>query len=288
MALTHALRAAEAPAPSAARLGAGQEFLLILFFVWVVLAAYSFLKKPICVLGHEIEQSEIAQLLSSRARIQIDLQPSLAEAGPVLAQTASEPRESAPARAVDDTPQRILILGDSMIEGLLPRLADYAKENGHTVNAVIWYGSRTIDWARGTRLSDAINAHRPTFVIVVAGSSELFVRGVEKRSLAIEQMLKTVGSRKLVWVGPPNWTTDTGINATIERTVGTDRFFRSADLTFERKRDGIHPTLSSSEHWLDLVTGWIVSRSSVPILLNRPSKTGTPRPNVRVFAPPTS
>jgi hypothetical protein len=136
-------------------------------------------------------------------------------------------------------------------------------------------------------LSDALRDYRPTFVIVVVGSSELTTRDVEKRASAVEAMLKAVGERKLIWVGPPNWRTDTGIGALLEREVGTERYFRSADLSFERNRDGVHPTLASAKRWMDAIADWNVKQSGVPIRFDVPQKTSTPRPSVRVFAPPT-
>ena len=48
-----------------------------------------------------------------------------------------------PQVVVDTLPQRILFVGDSMLEGLSPRLAAYAKHNGHELYSVIWYGSTT-------------------------------------------------------------------------------------------------------------------------------------------------
>lgn len=266
---------------------AGIELLLLLAVLWLVLTGYAFAKQPIHVLGHAFAQSEIAEYLRSPRQA----------ASAAVASGAHEqlPLQSAPSaatasrqRPIDPAPQRILILGDSMIEGLLPRLADYAVENQHSVNAVIWYGSRTINWARGARLAEAMAAYRPTFVVVVVGSSELHVNNVEKRAAAIEQMLRTIGDRQLIWIGPPNWTKDTGINDVIERTVGSARYFRSAQLSFERKRDGIHPTLASSQVWMDAVARWIETESASPIKLDPPKKTGTPRPNVRVFPPPTA
>ncbi|MDE6417163.1 MAG: hypothetical protein K2K68_09095, partial [Duncaniella sp.] len=47
---------------------------------------------------------------------------------------------------IDSAAQRILIIGDSMLEGLNPRLAAYAAANGHTLNSVIWYSSTTAYW----------------------------------------------------------------------------------------------------------------------------------------------
>ena len=263
------------------------ELLLILALVWGGILGLAAAPRGVRLFGHPLVQSELAALwtpLEIRAEPAAEASAQAPAPRWFSALPAAEQRERP---ALDPAPQRILILGDSMIEGLLPRLADYAVQNGHSVNAVIWYGSRTIDWARGSRLSDALRDYRPTFVVFVVGSSELTTREVEKRASAVQQMLKLVGDRKLIWIGPPNWRADTGIGALLEREVGPGRYFRSLDLSFERNRDGVHPTLASAKRWLDAVADWTVNRSAVPIRLDSPQKTGTPRPSVRVFAPPT-
>ena len=262
------------------------ELLLILGLVWTGLLGLS-AAPPLRLAGHELARIELAQLW---APAEIEAEPPVAtpsRAPEARFLSASPAVQPGAARTPDAAPQRILIVGDSMIEGLLPRLADYAAENGHSVNAVIWYGSRTIDWARGSRLSDALRDYRPTFVIFVVGSSELTTRDIEKRSASVKQMLKLVADRKWIWVGPPNWRTDTGLGAMLEREVGAERYFRSLDLTFERKKDRIHPTLASSQLWMDAVASWLVSKSALPVRMNVPQKTGAPRPSARVFAPPS-
>jgi hypothetical protein len=260
------------------------ELLLIFGLVWLGLCGGA-LAPPLRVFGHELARAE---LFGESPSVAIAAEPAGAPrrtgAEPSILSTAPASDETP---AIDPSPQRILILGDSMIEGLLPRLADYAAENGHSVSAVIWYGSRTIDWARGNRLSDALRDFRPTFVMFVVGSSELTTRDIEKRSSAVRQMLKAVGERKWIWVGPPNWRADTGLGAMLEREVGAGHYFRSRDLTFERKRDGIHPTLAASQRWMDAVAGWLVSKSAVPVRMSTPQKSGAPRPSARVFPPPT-
>ncbi len=64
------------------------------------------------------------------------------ETDTTLAQTPIVPHTSATKAkdivTVDTASQNILIIGDSMLEGINPRLAAYAKENGHTLNSVIW------------------------------------------------------------------------------------------------------------------------------------------------------
>ena len=57
------------------------------------------------------------------------------------------PQEEAEAYSPDTTSQRILFLGDSMAEGLVRRMADYAEENGHFLSRVVWYNSTTKSWA---------------------------------------------------------------------------------------------------------------------------------------------
>jgi lysophospholipase L1-like esterase len=258
-------------------LGPTGELLLVLLTVWAGLLAIARLPP-----GAGLTPSELSTLWTETPPVSEPTRR-LASEAVVLAAGSGEP---APA-AVDESPQRILMLGDSMLDGLLPRLADYAAENGHSLNAVIWYGSRTVDWARGSRLGEALRDYRPTFVVLVIGSSELTTRDIEKRSSAIRQILKTVGDRKLIWVGPPNWRTDTGLGAVLEREVGAKRYFRSAELSFERKRDGIHPTLAASQKWMDAVALWTMTQSATPIRLAPPQKTGAPRPNARVFTPPS-
>lgn len=260
------------------------ELLLILGLIWLGLWAVA-MSPPLRVFGHELAQ---AQLFGQSRSPAIAAGPAggVRHGGAAPSISSTTPASEV-ALAIDPSPQRILILGDSMIEGLLPRLADYAAENGHSVSAVIWYGSRTIDWARGSRLSDALRDFRPTFVVFVVGSSELTTRDIEKRSSAVRQMLKTVGERKWIWVGPPNWRADTGLGAMLERELGPGRYFRSRELSFERKRDGIHPTLAASERWMDAVAEWLVNKSAVPIRMSTPQKSGAPRPSARVFPPPT-
>jgi hypothetical protein len=261
------------------------ELVLVLALIWGGLLALAAVPAGTRVLGVELASSDLSRFwAASESRPELPVRAGAVDIPPHFLSTAAAKAAAPP---LDESPQRILILGDSMIDGLLPPLADYAAENGHSVSAVIWYGSRTIDWARGTRLADALRDYRPTFVIFVVGSSELTTRDVEKRATAVRSMLKLVGERKWIWVGPPNWRTDTGLGALLEREVGAGRYFRSLDLSFERKRDGIHPTLASSRLWMDAVAEWVRLRSAVPIRLAVPQKTGTPRPNARVFAPPS-
>ena len=72
---------------------------------------------------------------------------------------------------------------------------------------------------------------KPTYVFLVLGANELFVRDIiKKRTKYVKNILQQLDTVKFVWVGPPNWKDDTGINTMILRNVGSDRYFPSKNL----------------------------------------------------------
>ena len=173
----------------------------------------------------------------------------------------------------DTTRQVILFFGDSMLEGLMHRFYDYAKDNGHSLYTVLWYSSSTERWAETATLDYYLKEIKPSFVVVCLGSNELFVRDLPKRNNYIQTIVSTIGQRPFVWISPPNWKHDTGINQLILDNVGKQRFFDSRQLSLKRGKDGAHPTMKASAEWFDHVAQWMRSDSTAhPILLDTPKK----------------
>ena len=174
---------------------------------------------------------------------------------------------------VDTTSKTILFIGDSMLEGLGPRLAAYAKHNGHTLVNIIWYSSTTEVWGRTDKLKGYINQFKPDYVFVCLGANELFVNNIKaKRQRYLDNMLAQIGSIPYVWIGPPNWKPDTGINDMLEATCAPGCFYLSNGQQFDRSKDGAHPTRASSSAWCDRVCEWVVKQSAHPIRLDRPTE----------------
>lgn len=172
-------------------------------------------------------------------------------------------------------PKTILMFGDSMVEGLVRRLDDYAEVNGYKLISVIRFSSTTIRWAEADNLKNLIDKEKPSFIMVALGSNELFVKDLKKAGKAIDKMLSWFGDTPFIWIGPPNWTKDTGINDLILEKVGTKRFFESRNLTFTRCSDNIHPTFASSERWMDKVVEWMNHEPSSDLIkMEKPSKRG--------------
>lgn len=179
-------------------------------------------------------------------------------------------REERHVAKVDSTPQSILLIGDSMTMNLALRLAEYAKANGHEFHAVNWDSSGTVKWAKSTHLAEFVEEYGATYVFISLGANELYLKNPSSHKQYVEAIIAQVGDRPYVWIGPPNWKEDEGINDMIEATCKPGSFFRSAGMEFKRKKDGIHPTRESSALWIDSVARWM-PKSAHPILLNLPN-----------------
>lgn len=174
---------------------------------------------------------------------------------------------------MDTTSKVILFIGDSMLEGLGPRLAAYAKKNGHTLINVIWYSSTTEIWGRTTRLKERIDEFHPDYIFICLGANELFVNDIKKkRQKYLDSMLSQIGNIPYVWIGPPNWKPDTGINDMLEASVAPGSFYLSNGEHFDRAKDGAHPTRASAAAWCDRVCKWIMTKSYHPIKLEKPDE----------------
>ena len=187
---------------------------------------------------------------------------------------SSEDKTAAQVVHVDSTPQNILLMGESMVEGLAKPFANYCAANGHQFNSVCWYSSTTRHWVQTDTLEYFLNKFNPSYVFVTIGGNEQFLSNLESREQFIKQIIRRIGDRKLVWLGTPAWKKDTGINDLTRRIVGDDRYFDARNLNIKRKKDGAHPTPESSSLWMDSIAAWISSpRTRYPIVFSHYSDT---------------
>lgn len=180
----------------------------------------------------------------------------------------------------DSTTQSIFLFGDSMTFNLAIRLAAYAKQNGHIFHAVNWDSSNTITWAECDTLDNCISRYKPTQIFISLGSNELYIKKPESRLKYVRKIIEKIGDIPYVWIGPPNWKEDGGINDMLEDNLAPRSFFRSAGMSFKRKKDNIHPTREASALWIDSVMRWL-PKSSHPFVADFPSDSlGKVNPNI--------
>ena len=248
----------------------------LLLAALLVFAALSFWQDGISVGPLDIKTAPFAQNVKELFEIP--------DAAPVDTATEQAEQWKAP---MDTTAKNILFIGDSMLEGLAPRLAAYCDKNGHTLVEVIWYSSSTLCWGQTARLTELINKFHPDYIFVCLGANELYVPDIKRaRRPYLKKMLAEIGNIPYVWIGPPNWDEDTGINDMLARDVKRGCFYLSANDKFERSRDGAHPTRESAHRWMDRVIKWMETDCAHPIRLDKPAVETTRASRIVIYQPP--
>lgn len=220
--------------------------------------------------NYTIRKAPVAETLSARSSDL--LPPPIESTDSVTAVSDTVP--------TDTVPQNFLIFGDSMTYNLALRLAQYAKQNGHTIHAVNWDSSNTLIWAESDTLEYYIRKFRPTQIFISLGSNELYLKDPERRRTYVRRILGVIDTVPYVWIGPPNWTKDSGLNDMIESECRRGAFFRSEGMEFQRKADKVHPTRASSALWIDSIMRWI-PKSAHPFRAEIPSDSiGKANPNI--------
>lgn len=246
------------------------SFLVITF---VLLSIYSFTDYELKIAGIELKKSNIKNFILGIPDNNI---------GKTLTRLDTIKKKN----EMDTTAQRILLIGDSMLEHLSQRMKDYTYFNGHELKTVIWYSAQTKWYGSSDTLSYFIKKFKPTYVFLVLGANELFVRDIiKKRTKYVKNILQQLDTVKYVWVGPPNWKDDTGINTMILRNVGNDRYFPSKNLNYKRTRDGAHPTTASAAMWMDSIAVWVMNESRYPILMKTPKNKSKKSAHLTLLQP---
>lgn len=195
------------------------------------------------------------------------------------------PEEDSTLSPTDSTGKvHFLLIGDSMNEYLRIRLNDYCIANGYDMYCVIWYGATTKQYGTSDTIAYFINKHNPTYVLLTIGSNELFVRDIiEKRTDYVKHIVKQLGRVPFVWIGPPNWKEDTGINEMIVTNVGESRYFESKKLKYNRYKDGAHPTRESAAMWMDSIAVYLQNDALKTIEMLPPDQSYKKVPHTTVL-----
>ncbi len=252
----------------------------VLALSFAFFALVSFIEHP-SVMGHEFKTMGFAEEIFGKR----DIMAPVEEPAGSGAQTAVVPADTFP-MPVDTAAQTILFIGDSMLEGLGPRMAAYADHNGHTLYEVMWYSSTSDTWGSSDKLESYIRRLKPTFIFICLGANELFVPNIAtKRAGKVKAILRQVGDIPYVWIGPPNWKPDTGINRLISESTPQGTFFLSDGMKFDRTKDGAHPTRTSAAAWLDSVARWMPDHALHPIRMERPDQASGKAKRIYIHQP---
>ena len=195
-------------------------------------------------------------------------------AEPVVIDTVPQPEPEEEVFTVDTTRRRVLLIGDSMVDGLRYRMADYAMENGYDLMAVVWFSSNTRWYSRSDTLRHYIKKHNPDFIMISLGGNEQYMRDLDKRAGYVQTIMDKIGDIPFVWIGTPSWRkNNSDFNDCVRSVVGERRYYESSHLQLQRTDDHMHPTISASAKWMDSVAVWMSSPlTAYPIRMNPPTE----------------
>lgn len=240
--------------------------MLVLALVIITVVSFA---GDIYLFGIKVKKSPVADLLSKEYLTTAEKRQAEKVKEAELEQKA-KPQEN----PVDTAPQVLLFIGDSMTQNLAVRASAYARQNGHRIHTVNWDSSGTRIWAQSDTLDVFIRRFQPTFIFISLGSNELYIKNLDKYRGYVHTILSKIGDIPYVWIGPPNWKPDEGINDMLQDETAPGTFFRSEGITLARKRDQIHPTRDAAAIWFDSVARWM-PKSAHPIRLETPSDSIT-------------
>lgn len=238
---------------------------LLLVLALVVIVGLAFLPNDVSIGQYTMKKAPLREALLKEQSLLSDSVETAADAADI-----NEPELLVKTQETDSVPKSILIFGDSMTFNLALRLSSYAAQNGHTLHAVNWDSSNTKIWAESDTLLYYMKKFDVDFIFISLGSNELYFKKPESRLPYVKRILEMIGDTPYIWIGPPNWKEDCGINDMLQKACAQGSFFRSAGMQFKRKNDKIHPTREASALWIDSIMRWM-PKSRHPILSDLPA-----------------
>lgn len=184
--------------------------------------------------------------------------------------TLGELSRSADGRNAEGAPQQtsaelprgttILHIGDSFAGALGIDLNRELKERG--VRGILKYQTATYipTWASTKDLDKYLWQFHPDLVLITLGANELEIPDPHDRIRTIQRLVKRLGGRPCVWVGPPLWEgARPALLETIRESCAPCAFLDSTSLVpnLERNRDGIHPSMEARKIWAKAVLAWL-------------------------------
>lgn len=160
--------------------------------------------------------------------------------------------EAVPAATEARTYKLVLHMGDSTVGGnhaLTFALKKRFTAEGSRFLSDTVESASIVSVANDSHLREIITKHNPDLVLLNLGTNEVFVPAPQALAQRIEAIVKRIGARECVWIGPPTWKPDTGIVKVIREHAAPCRFFDSSNLKLDRVVDGIHPTDAGGEQW---------------------------------------
>lgn len=149
---------------------------------------------------------------------------------------------------------RVLLVGDSLAQGLKPHMGQIASTDKVAFTADGRVSTRVDQWVH--TLPQVLAATNPTLVLVSLGTNDAVAPGkiaeFPSNAKAIVDMVHARGA-KVVWLLPPKMPFSTDVIRQGVEQAGPDLVWPSDRYAIERGPDQIHPTARGNAYWAALV-----------------------------------
>jgi lysophospholipase L1-like esterase len=143
---------------------------------------------------------------------------------------------------------RMLLLGDSLAQGLSVPLSAIAKEAQVEFKTMAQAGTGTAEWAVSPALVKLLESYRPDLTLVSLGLTDDKMQ--ESKLKALLALLKQYGD--VGWISPP-----AGANAVVQANVPPSHIFRTENYELPYGPDRLHPTIRGYAGWAAEIWKWL-------------------------------
>ena len=160
---------------------------------------------------------------------------------------------------------RLLLIGDSLAQGLMPQFQVFATEAGIGYVGTGIPGSFVHQWASSDWLVKKLIEFKPTHVLVSLGANDAYSglapAAVEASAVALVEKLKAADAH-VIWIGAPALPETLGTSKVDEATLSNIRsaapyYFASEEYSIPRGPDNLHPSVQGYAGWAGAIWNWL-------------------------------
>lgn len=148
----------------------------------------------------------------------------------------------------------IMVIGDSMAQGLQPHFEKLAIENNSSIITRYKIGSSSFYWSNDKQIKDDIIKLHPNMVLIVLGSNEWLGSSNPKLKRAIKKLVNDIHltNTPYIWIGPPIKNAEEYQQMLCD--VANPKYvYDYTDLNVTRGKDKIHPTPKGFSQWSKMI-----------------------------------
>jgi lysophospholipase L1-like esterase len=159
---------------------------------------------------------------------------------------------------------RVLLIGDSLAQGLSPHLSGLATEARLPYVGAGVSGSRIDQWVTSQWLRSTLADFGPTLILISLGTNDAYSGGTAEQvsQYAAELLTQLPAAADIVWIGAPllprqsaGHSIDLGVIEAI--AAQAPHYFDSQELDIPRGPDGLHPTAAGYAGWAGALWEWL-------------------------------